>query len=229
MAEMSSSVAGPVFTSTELARRTLQRRAVEAAIWGMPLVSVDAMRQAFFRDAGAKYGDILYLSEPADWRFQTTTPNASSLYVYFNFNLKDGPVVLEVPPALDAGLFGTLLDAWEMPLTDVGQDTEDKTKGVKYLLLFPDHNQSIPEGHRPVWSCTLNGCGLFRAIPASASPEDREKAVGLIRKMRIYPFSQAQNPQPQRHIDIAGRMFDGIVRFDDTFFDSLARIVNEEP
>src|SRR6185295_16376605 len=130
---------------------------------------------------------------------------------------------------LDAGLFGTLLDAWEMPLTDVGQDAEDKTKGVKYLLLFPDHNQSIPEGHRPVWSCTLNGCGLFRAIPASASPEDRERAVGLIRKMRIYPFSQVQNPPPQRHIDIAGRMFDGIVRFDDTFFDSLARIVNEEP
>jgi hypothetical protein len=54
----------------------------------MPLVSVDAMRQAYFRDAGAKYNDILYLSKPSDWKFQFTTPNASTHYVYFNFNLK---------------------------------------------------------------------------------------------------------------------------------------------
>jgi hypothetical protein len=51
---------------------------VDAAIWGMPIVSVDAMREAFFRDAGAKYGDILYFSKSADWKFQTTNPNASS-------------------------------------------------------------------------------------------------------------------------------------------------------
>ena len=62
----------------DLARRTVERRAVEAAIWGMPIVSVDAMRQAFFR-AGARIRDILYLSKPADWRFQTTTPNAGSV------------------------------------------------------------------------------------------------------------------------------------------------------
>jgi hypothetical protein len=68
----------------ELAERTVQRRAVEAAVWGMPLVSVDAMREAYFRDAGAKYNDIIYFGKPADWRFQFTTPNASTHYVYFN-------------------------------------------------------------------------------------------------------------------------------------------------
>ena len=172
MADMSASLAGPSFTSTELARRTLQRRAVEAAIWGMPLVSVDAMRQAFFRDAGAKYGDILYLSEPADWRFQTTTPNASSLYVYFNFNLKDGPVVLELPPPIDAGLTGTLLDAWEMPLTDVGQDADRAampmilaTSAVhswltrKGLRTFTSLNVRSGECIDPHYFAVLIGCG----------------------------------------------------------------------
>jgi|GraSoiStandDraft_25_1057303.scaffolds.fasta_scaffold2009596_1 hypothetical protein len=33
------------FTVEDLARRTVERRAVEAAIWGMPLVNTDAMRQ----------------------------------------------------------------------------------------------------------------------------------------------------------------------------------------
>jgi hypothetical protein len=41
---------------------------VEAAIWGMPLVNFDAMRQAYFRDAGAKYNDVMYWSKPSDWK-----------------------------------------------------------------------------------------------------------------------------------------------------------------
>ena len=105
------------FNSEELHRRTLERRAVEAAIWGMPIVSVHAMREAFFRDAKANYNDIVFWSKPSDWQNQTTTPNASARYVYFNFNTQpDGPVVLEIPAAVGAGLFGTLLDAWQMPL-----------------------------------------------------------------------------------------------------------------
>src|SRR5271166_5490849 len=120
-----NAVAQSAWTAAELEQRTIVRRAVEATIWGMPIASVDAMREAFFRDAGAKYDDILYFSKPADWKFQTTTPNASSLYVYFNFNTKDGPVVLEFPAAVGAGLFGTLLDAWQTPLVDVGPKGED--------------------------------------------------------------------------------------------------------
>ena len=77
------------FTPEELARRTVERRAVEAAIWGMPMVTTYAMRESFFRDAGAKYGDVVYFSKPADWRFQFTTPNASTHYVYFNYNTKE--------------------------------------------------------------------------------------------------------------------------------------------
>jgi hypothetical protein len=49
-----------VFITSQLGERTLERRAVEAAIWGMPLVAFDAMRQAFLRDAGARYNDIVY-------------------------------------------------------------------------------------------------------------------------------------------------------------------------
>jgi len=50
-----------IFTSPDLAERTLHRRAVEAVIWGMPIVSFDTMRQAFLRDAGARYGYLLLL------------------------------------------------------------------------------------------------------------------------------------------------------------------------
>jgi hypothetical protein len=72
------SLQAPSYSASELARRTIERRAVEAVIWGMPIVSIDAMRRAFFRDAKASYGDIVYWSKPSDWKNQTTTPNASN-------------------------------------------------------------------------------------------------------------------------------------------------------
>jgi hypothetical protein len=151
------------FSAEDLARRTFERRAVEAAIWGMPIVSFDAMREAFFRDAGAKYGDIIFWSKPSDWKNQTTTPNASSLYVYFNFNSKDAPVVLEFPAAVGAGLFGTILDAWQTPLTDVGPQGEDQGKGGKYLLLSPDFKGEIPTGYIPIRSANLQRlCAVSR-------------------------------------------------------------------
>jgi hypothetical protein len=93
------------FSPAALTRRVIERRAVEAAIWGMPLVNVDAMRQAYFR-AGAKYNDVIFWSNPNTWMNQTTTPNRSTSYVMFFVNLKDGPVVVDIPAATEQALYG---------------------------------------------------------------------------------------------------------------------------
>jgi hypothetical protein len=215
------------FSPDDLARRTIERRGVDAAIWGMPIVSVDAMRRGYF-GVGAKYNDIAYFSKPADWRFQLTTPNASSLYVYFNFNLKDGPVVVDMPAAVGAGLFGSILDAWQVPLTDVGPEGEDRGTGGKYLLLPPGFSGDIKAGYFPIKSATYNGYAALRAIPKTRSDEDTAKALALVKQLRVYPFAQVTNPPPQQYIDIAGKPFEGIAAMDDTFFDSLAKMVNEE-
>ena len=47
------------FTSAELHRRTVERRAVDAVIWALPLVSEDSVKQAAFRDGKASYNDIV--------------------------------------------------------------------------------------------------------------------------------------------------------------------------
>ena len=75
------------FSPDALTKRAIERRAVEAAIWGIPLVNVDAMRQPYFQ-AGAKYNDCIYWSNPNTWTNQTTTPNHSTSYVMFFMNLK---------------------------------------------------------------------------------------------------------------------------------------------
>jgi hypothetical protein len=216
-------------SAKELARRAIERRAVEAAIWGMPIVSVDAMRQAFLRDAKGKYNDIAFFSRQADWKFQITTPNASSWYVYIPIYLKYGPIVIDIPPALGAGLFGSMNDAWQAPEADVGPTGEDGGKGGKYAVLPPGYHQPLPPGYFPVRMKTYNGYSFLRAIPQTTSAEDVAKALELVKKVRVYLLAQAANPPPQRFIDIAGKLFDGVAYFDESFYASLARMVDEEP
>jgi hypothetical protein len=213
----------------ELAERTLHRRAVEAAIWGMPIVSYDAMRQAFLRDAGAKYNDIVFWSSPADWQLQITTPNASAHYVFIAINLKEGPLVLEIPAAVGAGLFGSINDAWQTPLVDVGRRGVDEGKGGRYLVLPPGHSDDAPDGFIPIHMHTFGGYSLLRVIPDSSSHADLANALALVQRTSVYLLAQASDPPKQHYIDMSDRIFDGIVRFDESFFASLTRVINEEP
>lgn len=70
----------------DLTRSYQNGRAVDAAIWGMLIVNFDVMRQAFFRDANAAYGDIIFWSRPANWKLQCLTPNTSVRYVFSFIN-----------------------------------------------------------------------------------------------------------------------------------------------
>lgn len=203
--------------------------AFDAVLWGTPIVSADAMRQAFFRDAGACNGDIVYLSSPADSRFRVATPNAATRYVYFNFDTHVGPLVLEMPPAVGVGLFGSILDAWQVPLADVGPAGEDAGKGGKYLILPPHYDGYVPTDYFPVRPRTYNGYVALRAIPEDGSEAGSRRVVDLVHRLRLYPLALSKSPPPSRHIDMSGKVFDGIVRFDESFFLGLSRMVNEEP
>jgi hypothetical protein len=216
-------------SAEELARRAIERRAVEAAIWGMPLVNTDAMRQAYFCDIGANYNDICYFSKPADWHFQVTTPNASTNYIYFNYNLQGGPVVIEIPAAVGAGLLGAITNAWDEPLTDIGPAGDDKGNGGKYLLLPPNFKGEPPSGYFPLRFSTYNGYALFRAIPAGSSQADVAASLTLVKKLRVYPLAAQSSPPQQRFIDIHGKTFDGLADFDERFFVNLDRMIQEEP
>src|SRR3978361_1341324 len=101
----------------EVKRRAMADCAFEGAIWPMPLVSFDTMRQAYFRDAKAVYGDIMFWSGPGDWKLQCLTPYTSVRYVFSFINTsRVGPVVIEVPATGDAALNGTIIDAAQLRL-----------------------------------------------------------------------------------------------------------------
>jgi hypothetical protein len=217
------------FETDELRNRTIYRRAVEVAIWGMPIVAADAIRQGFLRDIGCQPNDIAYFEKVPDWRFQTTTPNASTHYFYSAYSTKDGPVVLEVPPAEGAGMYGQICDMWDVPLALVGPGGEDRGKGGKYLFLPPGYDGAIATDHTVVRQQTYGGFWLIRSIPVSASQNDLDAAIALIKRFRIYPLSEASSPPEQRYVNASGKLWDGIPRMDESFYTVLAKMVNEEP
>jgi len=214
---------------TDVATRVLEGRALEAALWGMPLVNFDAMRQAYFRNANARYNDIMFWSRPSDWRNQTTTPNHSTLYVMFFVNLKEGPVVVDIPATRQAGLYGTLIDAWTTPMVNVGNKGQDQGKGGRYLILPPGYQGPVPPGYLAVQSKTFNNYSLLRVISRSTADSDLADGVGYLKGLKVYPLGSADSPPENRYIDMADRVYDAIAHYDDSFYDSLAEMVKEEP
>src|SRR5262245_48426879 len=117
LATLASNTAAEDYSPEALARRTIERRAVEAVIWGMPAVNFDLMLQAFVNIRGAP-NQVAYWSRPLNWKNQTLTPNPDTIYLMPFYDTKDGPVVLEIPPAAAGSITGSIDDAWQNALED---------------------------------------------------------------------------------------------------------------
>ena len=151
-------------------------------------------------------------------------------YVFsFTNTSQVGPVVLELPATGDAALNGTLIDAWQVPLTDVGIAGEDQGKGGKYLLLPPDHRGGVPAGYIAVPIKTYNAFVGLRVITKSEEEASVRNALAYLRRIRIYPLSKVAAPPQSNFVDMADTIWDGVARFDESFYSSLARMLSEEP
>jgi hypothetical protein len=218
------------FSADDLARRTAERRAVEAVIWGMPAVNLDLMLQAMIDGAKGKPNQIIYWSRLPDWKNQTLTPNPDVIYLMPFFNTKDaGPMVLEIPPADDGVINGTIMDAWQVPLEDVGPAGVDKGKGGKYLILPPNHSVAVPDGTIALPSMNYQGYALLRSILRSGSDADVAKAVAYAKRIKLYPLSQAANPPATTFVDAIDIVYDSTIPYDLRFFQALDRVVQIEP
>jgi hypothetical protein len=144
-----------ILSPEDLSRQTIQRRGVEAAVWGMPAVSMAGVRKSL-AGIGADYNQIVYFSKPLEARHEFLTANNQTPYLVTVLDTHNGPVVVEVPPASSkVALFGSAIDSWEVPLVDLGPTGEDAGKGGKYLFLPPGFKGSHTGGYITVPSPTF--------------------------------------------------------------------------
>jgi hypothetical protein len=220
---------GQNLSPDELNRRMIERRAVEAVIWGMPAVNYDLMLQEMLR-LGGKANQIVYWSRLPDWKNQTLTPNPDSIYLMPFINTKDvGPVVIEIPPADEGSITGTIMDAWQMPLADVGPAGMDAGKGGKYVVLPPNFTDKVPDGYIALPSATYQGYALLRSILKSGSESDSFWAMDYGKRIKVYPLSTATNPAATTFVDAIDVVYDATIPYDIRFFQSLDRFVQQEP
>ncbi|MBY3104507.1 DUF1254 domain-containing protein [Rhizobium laguerreae] len=218
------------YSPEELAARTIERRAVEAVIWGIPAVNYDLMLQEMLTKTKGKPNEIVYWSRPLDWHNQTLTPNPDAIYLMaFTDTKAVGPVVIEVPPAEGGSINGNIVNVWQMALEDAGPSGADQGKGGKYLILPPGHKDKIPDGYIPLQSDTYGGYALLRSNLASHSDADIAKSVQYAKRLKVYPLSKAGNPPETIFTDAKGVVFDSTIKYDESFFKSLDRLVQYEP
>jgi hypothetical protein len=199
-------------SASQLAERSIERRAVEAVIWGMPAVNYDLMLQAAI-SAGGKANQVVYWSRLPDWKNQTLTPNPDVIYLMPLFDTKEvGPVVVEIPPAgPDGSITGSIDDGWQTALEDVGPAGVDKGAGGKYLILPPGYKNKPPEGYIALPSPTYQSYALLRSNLASGSDTDVAKAVAYGKRVRVYLLSQAANPPPTTFVDAIDVVYDSTI------------------
>src|SRR5262245_9584484 len=121
------------------------------------------------------------------------------------------------------------MDAWQRPVIDVGNVGLDKGQGGKYLLLPPNYQGPYPAGYLTFPQKNFNGYFLLRVILKDLSPAMCEKGVAFIKRMKVYPLSQAGKPGNQDYVDGYKKNIDALPHFDAWYFAALNGMIQEEP
>jgi hypothetical protein len=158
------------------------QRASQAYLWGLPAVGINEWRKAqtdLFKSQNGQMVSFLDFDE----KLGILTPNFTTPYIVGVVDVEEsGPIVLELPPGLMAGM---ILDVWQRVLADLGVVGPDKGKGGKFLILPPGQEGTAPEGYFVVQS---PGRMVFIGIRLLAA--DREKAIAeLIPGIKTYTWS----------------------------------------
>ena len=213
--------------SDDLTQRAVECRAIDAVIWGMPAVNYERMLQAAM-DNGAKLNQVVYWSRPVNSQNQTLTPNPDTIYLNPFYDTKNGPVVVEIPPA-DANhvIVGSFDVAWQNALADVGPAGADKGKGAKYLIIPPGYKENTPNGYIVLPSETYRGFVILRSNFKSHSDADIKSAVEHAKRVKVYPLGG--DPESTVFVDAYDKPFDATIPYDAAFFELLDRFVQAEP
>ena len=196
-------------------------RGVEAFLSGIPIASMYGMLEGL-KEAGLKRYYMGITEELMDARTLFLTPNTTVIYCVAEIDVKDGPVVMEVPP----GVLGLVDDAFFTYVVDVGLVGPDRGKGGKYLVIPPGYKQKIPDGYFVARTNTYRNWVIIRAFIKNSL---KETVDAVKTGWRIYPLDEAKNPRQPVFVNLSGVQFNTIHANDFEFFEEINAAVQYEP
>ena len=199
------------------------QRAVQAYLLGLAPVSQLANRKGIL-EVGPANTTVPIFETMMNARSLFLTPNNNTPYTWFWLDLKNGPLVVEVPPKV----LGLVNDMWYHFLTDIGMVGPDKGEGGKYLIIPPNYKGEIPQqGYHVVRSPTFSNWIAWRTFLENGDPKPGVDRVKQYTK--IYPLGQEANPPKLNFVNVSGRDFNTVGPAEYPFWEYLNQVVQEEP
>ncbi len=211
------------------------QRAVQVYLWALPAMNMYAMKEGAARHFGEGYQVMAIWKQRIDSNAIITTPNSDVIYGMGFLDLaKDGPMVLDVPPRLQA----LIDDFWHRPIegptidgrtyyADIGLPGPDKGKGGKYLVVPADYDGQIPEDDYYVYRSRTNGVFVFlRGF--FDSPDNLQPAVENMMGIRVHPLGREDQAEPMQFPNASGVKANMGAPMDGEYFAMLNRFVQSE-
>jgi hypothetical protein len=199
-------------------------RGIDAFLKGMSATSIHALCKGF-DDAGIKLNQGIGISEDLlDARSLFLTANTTTVYVMMCIDLKDGPIVVRVPPRV----LGPVDDADFRWVTDVGLTGPDKGAGGEYLFVPPGYKETLPAKGYHIANPRTNRLLIFYRVFVEKG--DIAAAVADVKaKAAIFPLARAANPPATGFVNVSGVKFNTISANDFSFYEELNAVVQNEP
>ena len=199
------------------------QRAVQAYLWGYPAVSFESIRLTAKQDLGIDFNDLGIADNFVYPKSVWLTANDTTIYAFVNIDVAGGPIVIEIPPGAIVGL---LDDFWQHSLADVGLPGPDAGNGGKFLLLPPGYDGDVPSGYYELRATMHNHNLLVRGIIVD---NDGADAVARIRNVKVYPWSESEDPKPNRFVSISGKLIDTTPPGGLEYWTRLAAVIDNNP
>lgn len=200
------------------------QRAVQAYLWAYPAVSFESIRSVAKNDLGMDSLDLGIADDFVDPKSMWLTANDTTIYAFVNFDLSQGPVVIEIPPGAIVGLVD---DFWQKSLVDVGLPGPYAGNGGKFLVLPPGHEgEDAHDDYYTVHAHMHDHNMLVRGIIVDGDVPD---AVQRVRNVKVYPWSEREDPTPNRFVSISGALIDTRPPGGMEFWARLSRVIDNNP
>jgi hypothetical protein len=197
-------------------------RAIHAYRFFHPAVAMSAAWSSKL-DAGA-VPNRTFAFVDGDPRRVASTPIADAATACALLDLREGPIIVDVPPG---PLVCSIDDLHQRHVMDLGVPGPDQGHGGLYLIVPPDFRGTLPGGYHVGRSSTFRALLLVRAIPPRG---DVEAGIELARHVKLRTLDVAAEPVAMTWLPTREEI-PAVDRLETTleFWRALHDIVDREP
>ncbi|MEG3219748.1 DUF1254 domain-containing protein [Vibrio gigantis] len=185
--------------------------AVRVFLSGIPVASIQGLLLGH-ESIGMKPNQTIAISEDnLDANSLWLTANTTTPYITSEIDVKNGPVVLEIPTPV----LGLLDNAAFKYVDRIGVTHPDNiAKSGKYFIRHSSWEGEVPEGYIEIVSEGYQHWLLLRLV---SSPDEMQASIATLKKTtKLYPYGEKDNTE---FMNISGVDYNTIHAMDTTFYD----------